>query len=80
MTMINNFKEIKCLNNKREVTVYVCEYGETTYYVEDGGQQINITYDEVDEESELVNISDIDVISSPDRIENIEDFQKFLSI
>ena len=80
MTMINNFKEIKCLNNKREVTVYVCEYGETTYYVEDVGQQINITYDEVDEESELVNISDIDVISSPDRIENIEDFQKFLSI
>lgn len=75
----NNFKEINCLNNGREVLVYVYEYGDTIYYLEDGGEQINLTHNEINEGGDINDLNDYDVITSPERIESLEDFKNFLA-
>lgn len=75
----NNFKEINCLNNNREVLVYVYEFGDTTYYLEDGGHQINLTHNEINQGDDINKLTDYDVISSPERIESLEDFKNFLA-
>lgn len=75
----NNFKEINCLNNGREVLVYVYEYGDTIYYLEDGGKQINLTHNEINEGDDINHLNDYDVITSPERVESLEDFKNFLA-
>lgn len=76
----NEYQEVICKNNGNKSNVYVCRFGDTTYYVEDGGKQINLTYQEIDEDTDINELVDYDVITCPDNIESLEDFSIFLSI
>ncbi len=78
--MRNQYQELACLNAGKQATVYTLTFNHLTYYVEDGGHVVNITSEEIKTNTELTDIIDDDCITSPSRIESLDEFKQFVSI
>lgn len=60
----------------RPVTVYVVENGDgSRWYVAEGGTLVNLTYDSIDEGTNIELVEDIDCFSVGECIESLEQLE-----
>jgi len=78
--MRNEYQELKCFSAGNQVTVYTLIFNSLTYYIQDGGYTVCVTGDTIDSNTDVVDVYDLDCITSPSRIESLDDFKLFVSI
>jgi len=73
--------EVICNNGNEKVKVFVYDSSNgTTFYAPENSHIVNQTYDSIDEKTDINEIEDIDCITSVPLLQDLEDFELFLSI
>lgn len=74
-------KELVCFNGKEKVTVFIYESSNgSTFYAPENSHIVNQTFDTIDEKTDINDIEDVDCITSVPLIQDLEDFELFMSI